>query len=138
MQHQCSDGIVHDWMPRSENPKVCPRCKGSLDKPQTVKPAHPPCLDFIPMRKITKYKRKRPLTMNDCKQQIRYAFVEEKKKRSREKNKQTLAVFDNMISKNTSCKKIIESHKFILDGDPERLTTDFLVDITGCNCLRRR
>jgi hypothetical protein len=34
------------------------------------------------------------------------------------------------------CKNIIKEHHEILKDDPERLTTEFLVELTGCNCKR--
>jgi len=33
MEHLCPDGVTHDWVPRTPNPKVCPRCKKYLNKP---------------------------------------------------------------------------------------------------------
>ncbi len=32
------------------------------------------------------------------------------------------------------CRKAIKEHHEKLKDDPERLTTDFLIKLTGCNC----
>ena len=29
--HQCPDGIIYNWTSRTDNPKVCPRCKCRID-----------------------------------------------------------------------------------------------------------
>jgi hypothetical protein len=40
--------------------------------------------------------------------------------------------------KYTPCKVFIKRHHVEMQNDPERLTTDFLINITGCECKREK
>jgi hypothetical protein len=50
--------------------------------------------------------------------------------------KQTLKK-STIYSYESKCRSAIKRHAESLKDDPERLTTDFLVEITGCHCKRR-
>lgn len=32
LKHDCPDGTTYEWLPRTEHPKMCPRCHARLDK----------------------------------------------------------------------------------------------------------
>ena len=44
----------------------------------------------------------------------------------------------HQYSENNRCVKMLRLHHELLKDDPERLTTDFLVEMTGCKCRRRQ
>lgn len=49
--------------------------------------------------------------------------------------KETVAL-STAYARSSRCRVAIKKHHELLKDDPERLTTEFLVKITGCKCNR--
>lgn len=72
-----------------------------------------------------------------------YPYSEEAKKKSQsleDRLKKSKSQRERLGSPDTnvprSCPLILHKHHELLKHDPERLTTEFLVKLTGCKCIR--
>jgi hypothetical protein len=52
--------------------------------------------------------------------------------------KQKFVTIETDRSYKCKCRRDIRKHHELLKDDPERLTTEFLLEITGCECIRVR
>ena len=95
-------------------------CAGEEGK-EVITPLERAEIDKIYLEAIAKRKRKH-LVSEELSKKIKDAWILKRKR--------------DPLPKRMCCKIAIKSHHDLLKDDPERLTTQFLVEMTGCNCKR--